>query len=414
MVAIADQQETLTIGEQLRKAGIPRRDFLEFCTKLMIAAPIGLAITKQAWAGEVAAELEKVRRPSVVWLEFQDCTGCTETLLRTSRPSVDELIFNVISLDYHETLMPGAGKQAEKALRDATEGKEGKYFVVCEGSIPTKDNGNYLKIAGRTGIDVLQDIGGKAAAIIAMGSCASWGGIPSAGDNPTGAVGVSELVRGVPIVNLPGCPPNPYTLIGTILEIMRTGAPPQLDAELRPKFAYDRVIHEQCPRRAHFDSGRFAQVFGDEGHRQGWCLYKLGCKGPDTHASCSVRQFNEVPDVWPIGIGAPCVGCTEKSVAFKVPIFDRASVYNYAPPSTYPAISTSQGRPASIASGVAGLFVGAGIGAAWTAAQRFKSSQEAVEENPPTAPKEMRPVPDEKLARKSSDKPGDEDNGAGA
>ncbi len=118
MVAIADQQEALTIGEQLRKAGIPRRDFLEFCTKLMIAAPIGLAITKKAWAGEVAAELEKVRRPSVVWLQFQDCTGCTETLLRTSRPSVDDLIFNIISLDYHETLMPGSGKQAEKALRD--------------------------------------------------------------------------------------------------------------------------------------------------------------------------------------------------------------------------------------------------------------------------------------------------------
>ena len=117
----------------------------------MIAAPIGLAITKQAWAGEVAKEIAKLQRPSVVWLEFQDCTGCTETLLRTSRPSVDELIFNVISLDYHETLMPGAGKQAEKALRDATEGKEGKYFVVCEGSIPTKDDGNYLKIAGRQG-----------------------------------------------------------------------------------------------------------------------------------------------------------------------------------------------------------------------------------------------------------------------
>jgi hydrogenase small subunit len=399
MAELAEGKKAPTIGEQLEKAGVSRRDFVEFCTKLMIAAPVGLAITKQAWAGEVAKEVAKLQRPSVVWLEFQDCTGCTETLLRTSRPSVDELIFNVISLDYHETLMPGAGKQAEQALRAATEGKEGKYFVVCEGSIPTKDDGNYLKIAGRKGTDLLQDIGGKAAAIIAMGSCASWGGIPSSGDNPTGAVGVSELVRGVPIVNIPGCPPNPYTLIGTILEIMRTGAPPQLDAELRPKFAYDRVIHEQCPRRAHFDSGRFAQVFGDDGHRQGWCLYKLGCKGPDTHASCSVRQFNEVPDVWPIGIGATCVGCTEKSVAFKVPIFERASVYNYAPPNTYPGITTSHGRPASIASGVTGLLVGAGIGAAWEAAQRLKSSQEAMEENPPAPPKEMKPLPDENVPR---------------
>jgi len=392
----ASDKEVQTIGEQLKQAGIPRREFLEFCTKLMIAAPVGLAITKSAWAGKVADEVANLRRPSVVWLEFQDCTGCTETLLRTSRPSVDELIFNVISLDYHETLMPGAGKQAEQALRTAVDGKYGKFFLVCEGSIPTKDNGDYLKIAGRKGIDLLQEIGSQAAAIIAMGSCASWGGVPSAGDNPTGAVGVSELVRGVPIVNIPGCPPNPYTLIGTVLEIMRTGAPPQLDAQLRPKFAYDRVIHEQCPRRAHFDSGRFAQVFGDEGHRQGWCLYKLGCKGPDTHASCSVRQFNEVPDVWPIGIGATCVGCTEKNVAFKVPIFERASVYNYAPPSTYPPVSTTHGRPASIASGIAGLFVGAGVGAAWAAAQRIKSSQEAAAENPPEPPAVMEPVPDER------------------
>jgi hydrogenase small subunit len=125
-----------------------------------------------------------------------------------------------------------------------------------------------------------------------------------------------------------------------------------------------------------------------------------------------VRQFNEVPDVWPIGIGAPCVGCTEKGVAFKVPIFDRASVYDYAPPNTYPAITTAQGRPASVASGVVGLFVGAGVGAAWTAAQRFKSSQEAVEETPPAAPVQAHPVPEEKLADKTGGTRPDKGTGA--
>lgn len=397
MVANADHKEALTIGESLRLAGIPRRDFIKFCGKLMIAAPAGLAITKYAWAEDMANDLAKVKRPSVVWLHFQDCTGCTETLLRTSRPSVDELIFNVISLDYHETLMPGSGKQAEEALHAAVDGKAGKYFVVAEGSIPVKDNGNYLKVAGVKGTDLLEDVGGKAAAIIAMGSCASWGGVPSAGDNPTGAQGVADIVKGVPIVNLPGCPPNPYNLIGTVLEVMRTGAPPECDAELRPKFAYDRVIHEQCPRRAHFDAGRFAQQFGDDGHRHGWCLYKLGCKGPDTHAGCSTRQFNEVPDVWPIGIGAPCFGCTEKNIGFKVPLFEKAAVYNFTPPNSYPPINTSQGRPASIATGLAGVIVGASVGAAWTAAHRFKSSQEHAEEHPPVAPVAIHPVPDEKL-----------------
>lgn len=404
MVSRDGQEKPLTIGEQLRRAGIPRRDFLKFCSELMIAAPVGLAITKHAWAGEVAREVAKMRRPSVVWLHFQDCTGCTETLLRTSRPGVDDLIFNVISLDYHETLMPGSGKQAEQALHHAIDGNAGKYFLVVEGSIPTKERGIYMKLAGKPATQMLEEIGSKAAAIVAMGSCASWGGVPSAGDNPTGAVGVADLIKGVPVVNLPGCPPNPYNLIGTVLEIIRTGAPPESDAELRPKFAYDRVIHEQCPRRAHFDSGRFAQQFGDDGHRHGWCLYKLGCKRPDTHAGCSVRQFNEVPDVWPIGIGAPCVGCTEKNVAFKVPIFERASVHNFTPPDTYPPVNLSQGRPANLATGVAGVLTGAAIGAAWTAAQRFKSSEERAMENPPEPPTQRASRDSQELAGTSKEK----------
>jgi hydrogenase small subunit len=401
-----DQKQPLTIGEQLKRAGVPRRDFIKFCTQLMIAAPIGLALTNKSWAGEVAQEIARMQRPSVVWLHFQDCTGCTETLLRTSRPGVDDLIFNIISLDYHETLMPGSGKQAEEALRMATENKAGKYFLVVEGSIPTKEQGSYMKLAGRPATEMLEKLGSNAKAVIAMGSCASWGGIPSAGDNPTGAVGVADLLRGVPIVNLPGCPPNPYNLIGTLLEILRTGAPPEMDSDLRPKFAYDRVIHVQCPRRAHFDSGRFAQQFGDDGHRHGWCLYKLGCKGPDTHAGCSVRMFNETPDVWPIGIGAPCVGCTEKGIAFNVPIFQQASVHNITPPETYPPVNLSQGRPASLATGAAGLIVGAGVGAAWAASQRFKSSQEAAAEREMQTPKELKP--------EGSGSPEDHSKGRGA
>jgi hydrogenase small subunit len=399
-----DQCRALTIGEQLKRAGVPRRDFIKFCTQLMIAAPVGLALTNKSWAGEVAQEIMQMQRPSVVWLHFQDCTGCTETLLRTSRPGVDDLIFNIISLDYHETLMPGSGKQAEQALRMATEGKAGKYFLVVEGSIPTKEQGIYMKLAGKPATEMLEQIGSKAKAVIAMGSCASWGGVPSAGDNPTGAVGVSDLLRGVPTVNLPGCPPNPYNLIGTVLEILRTGAPPELDGELRPKFAYDRVIHVQCPRRAHFDSGRFAQQFGDDGHRHGWCLYKLGCKGPDTHAGCSVRMFNEVPDVWPIGVGAPCVGCTEKGIAFNIPIFEQATVHNITPPDTYPPVNLAQGSRANLATGVAGMIAGAAIGATWAAAQRFKSSQESAAEQPMAPPKELVPA--------SSEAPDDKGKGA--
>jgi len=229
----------------------------------------------------------------VIWLHFQDCTGCTETLLRTSAPDVAHLILDVISLDYHETLMAASGAQAEAALRSAIADNAGKYVLVVEGSIPTRDDGVYMELGGKPAIQVVRDVAAQAAAVIAIGSCASWGGVPSADPNPTGAMGVNSVISGKPIVNLPGCPPNPYNLLATVLEYVTMGKLPALDEFGRPKFAYERVIHENCPRRAHFDAGRFAAAFGDEGHRKGWCLYKMGCKGPVTHASCSTRHFNE-------------------------------------------------------------------------------------------------------------------------
>ncbi len=253
--------------------------------------------------------------------------------------------------------MAASGHQAEDALRAAMEQNLGKYVCVVEGSIPRKhrDEGAYLSIAGQPGHEMLKTVAEHAAAVISMGSCASWGGIPSTAPNPTDAVGAGQMLAemGVetPVVNLPGCPPNPYNLLGTVLQYVTAGTLPELDGEGRPKFAYGRTIHEHCPRRAHFDAGRFAQKFGDHGHSNGWCLYKLGCKGPVTHAACSTRHFNEMPDVWPIGIGAPCVGCTEKTVAFKQPIFDRAHIQDAQPPAFYPAVQEEGGSVDPIATG---------------------------------------------------------------
>ena len=238
---------TDTIAEHLQRCGVSRREFVGFCGKLMVAAPFGLAITNFLDVEAVAAEIGSAKRPSVIWLQMQDCTGCTETLLRPSQPDLATLIFDVISLDYHETVMAPSGKDAELALEEAMKANEGKYVLVVEGSIPTKDNGKYLKIAGRWGTDFLNDVASKAAAVIAIGSCASWGGIPSSGPNPTGAVGVDSLIKSKPVVNIPGCPPNPYILLGTVLQFAKTGTLPELDDKKRPKFAYDRVIHEHCP-----------------------------------------------------------------------------------------------------------------------------------------------------------------------
>ena len=365
-----------TVATHLKRCGVPRREFLQFCTQLMVAAPWGLAITEKATAQEVAKEIGKARRPSVIWLHFQDCTGCSETLLRTSKPDLADLILHVISLDYHETLMAACGHQAEAALSQAVKDNAGKFVLVVEGSIPTKDQGLYMKLAGRPALNVLEDVASQAGAIIAIGSCASWGGIPSADPNPTGAVGVGDIIKNKPLVNLPGCPPNPYTLLGVVFQFARKGTLPELDELRRPKFAYDRVIHDHCPRRAHFDAGRFAVQYGDEGHRHGWCLYKLGCTGPDTHAGCSTRHFNEIPDVWPIGIGAPCIGCTEKHLAFRVPLFDTIPIHNATPPDTYPPVPVSTGLISTTGIGVVSAIGGALGGAAWVAARRFRSSEE--------------------------------------
>jgi hydrogenase small subunit len=366
-----------TIGEHLKNCGVSRRSFLQLCTALMVTAPVGMALTDKASAVQIAAKVASARRPSVIWLHFQDCTGCSETLLRTSAPDVAHLILDVISLDYHETLMAASGAQAEAALKQAMEQNAGKYILVVEGSIPTKDDGVYMQLASRPALQVVKEVAAQAAAVVAIGSCASWGGVPSAAPNPTGAVGADFVVSGKPIVNLPGCPPNPYTFLAVVLEYVTMGKLPALDEFHRPKFAYERVIHENCPRRAHFDAGRYAMAFGDEGHRKGWCLYKLGCKGPVTRASCSTRHFNEIPGVWPIGIGVPCLGCTEKEVVWKMGTFETVPIHLATPPDTYPPIYSAAGQIKTGAVALVGVVAGAVGGAAWVASQRFESSQEA-------------------------------------
>jgi hydrogenase small subunit len=369
------KQETIEV--HLRKTGVSRRNFLQLCSTLMVAAPVGLSLTSKASLAQVARAIGKTRRPSVIWLHFQDCTGCTETLLRTTAPDVAHLILDIISLDYHETLMAASGAQAEAALHSAIEENAGKYVLVIEGSIPAKDDGVFMQLGGRNGIEVAKDVAAQAAAVIAIGSCASWGGVPSADPNPTGAMGVDSVISGKPIVNLPGCPPNPYNLLALVLEYATMGRLPELDEFHRPRFAYERVIHENCPRRAHFDAGRFATAFGDEGHRSGWCLYKLGCKGPVTHAACSTRHFNEIPGVWPIGIGVPCMGCTEKNVLWRMRTFETVPIHLATPPDTYPPIYSTAGRLRVGAAAVVGAVAGAVGGAAWVASQRFQSSTEA-------------------------------------
>ena len=353
--------------ERLAARGVSRRDFLGICTIAMAAVGLpasALAAVEKAAAGPA--------RPSVVWLHFQECTGCTESLLRASHPALAEILLDLISLDYHETLFAAAGKQAEDALDAAVRDKDGKFVLVVEGAVPIKDGGVYCKVGGKTALEILGRVAPHAAAVIAIGSCASFGGVAAAEPNPTGATGVPMILRNRPVVTLPGCPANPYNLLGVLLQFATFGTLPALDELGRPLFAYARTIHEDCPRRAHFDSGRFAEKIGDEGHRHGYCLYKLGCKGPQTHANCSLLHFCDVVGAWPIGVGHPCVGCTEPEIAFRVPMHQTATIARPTPPDTYPPVHAEHaGGISPGAAATAGAVGGALITAAALTARRI-------------------------------------------
>lgn len=353
--------------------GTSRRDFIKTC--LAVSAMLGLPFSMVSKVAAAAKASDN--RPAVIWLHFQECTGCSETLLRSTHPTVSSLILDLVSLDYHETLMAGSGHQAEKSLHDSMLANRGNYILVVEGAIPTKDNGIHCKVAGKTALDSLKKAAEGAVAIIAIGTCASYGGLPSVGPNPTGAVGVRDLVKDKPIINLPGCPPNPYNLLSTVLYYATFKKLPELDQMGRPKFAYGRKIHEHCERRPHFDAGRFAKAYGDATHAEGYCLYKLGCKGPATHANCSVLRFNDV-GVWPVSIGHPCIGCTEPDLLFKTAINDKVQIHEPTPFDSYaPVDLKDKGKgPHPLTTGVIGLAAGAAIGAGVMMAKKLPDGQE--------------------------------------
>jgi hydrogenase small subunit len=294
------------LAQELRNRGVTRRDFLGFC-----AAMAGtLALPDEAIA-QIARSMEKVEKPVLVWLEFQDCAGNTEGFLRASRPTAAEVILDVLSLDYHETVMAAAGHQAEENLARTVKNRAGSYLAIVEGSIPTGANGGYCTIGGRAAVDIAREVCGSAAATIAIGTCASFGGIPAAAPNPTGALSVGDAVPGLKnLINLSACPANVENLTALLVYYLTFKRWPPLDHYRRPMFAYGKLIHDNCERRAHFDAGQYVEAWGDEGHRAGYCLYKMGCKGPVASQNCPNVRWNEGTN-WPIGCGHPCIGCSE-------------------------------------------------------------------------------------------------------
>ncbi len=295
-----------SLVSELRRRGVSRREFVKFCS-MMAAA---LSLPAQA-AGTIAKALATAQKPVLVWLEFQDCAGNTESFLRASHPTAAEIVLDILSVDYHETIMAAAGKQAEENLAKVVGENKGAYIAVVEGSIPTKDDGVYCTIGGRSAMQIAREVCGNAAATIAIGTCAAFGGIPAAAPNPTGAISVADAIPGIKnLINLPACPANVENLTALIVYYLTFKTWPALDHYNRPLFAYGKAIHDNCQRRAYFDAGQYVEMWGDEGHRTGYCLYKMGCKGPVTFQNCPQILWNEGTN-WPIGCGHPCIGCAE-------------------------------------------------------------------------------------------------------
>ncbi len=297
----------LTIWEQARLQGHSRRDFLQFCAWLAAAAGI-----ESSKVGQIVHALETKPRIPVVWFHFQECTCCSESFIRSSHPIVSDIILDKISLDYTETLQAAAGHAAEKSLQDTMKKYPGEYLMLVEGSIPTEADGVYCCIAGKTALQTVKEAAAGAKAIVAWGSCASNGCIQAASPNPTGATPVHKIITDKPIIKVPGCPPIGEVMAATIVHLLTFDTIPQLDRVGRPMAFYSRRVHDTCYRRPNYDAGLFVESWDDENARKGYCLYKMGCRGPVTYNACAVTKWNNGTS-FPIQSGHGCIGCSEEN-----------------------------------------------------------------------------------------------------
>jgi hydrogenase small subunit len=293
-----------TIRQAMEAKGYSRREFMLFCG--LAAAAAGLELSGLA---QVVEAFETKPRPPVVWLHFQECTCCSESFIRSSHPIVADVIFDTLSLDYTETLQAASGFQAEKCRDETIKNNFGKYILLVEGSIPKGGDGAYCMIGGKSSEQILKEAADGAAAVIAWGSCASNGCIQAAKPNPTDATPIHKII-GKPVINVPGCPPIAEVMTGVVTHVLLFGKIPELDSQGRPKEFYSRRVHDTCYRRPYYDAGLFVEAWDDEAARKGYCLYKMGCKGPTTYNACSVTKWNGNLS-YPIQSGHGCIGCSE-------------------------------------------------------------------------------------------------------
>jgi hydrogenase small subunit len=313
------QEARAEFTELLAARGVSRRDFLKYCGS--VAALLGMS---EMYAPQIASAIESAAKlQPALWMAHGLCTGCTESMAQIGKPDVPTIVLDLLSLNYWETVMAAAGEQAEENVKATVEA--GGFVLIVEGSVMTGFDGNAFRVAGKTGLAELDEIIPKAAAVIAVGSCAVDGGWVAGNPNPAGATGVSAYcaTKGfkTPVVNLPTCPVNPEWVVAVLVQVLIEGAlkTPEdakkflatLDAQGKPKMIYGSTIHDNCPRRGRFENGEFVK-FGSAtqaaDEAAGFCLYEMGCKGPQTYTNCPMVRWNR-KICWCVESGSPCIGC---------------------------------------------------------------------------------------------------------
>lgn len=305
----------------LSARGVSRRSFVKLCGAVAAAAGLsGLTgpHVERALADTVIGAKSGKLYP-VIWIEGASCTGCTESFAQVETPDPASIVLEMISLNYSETLSAAAGHSMEEAKAQTIEA--GNYILIYEGAVLKGWEGQALRVADAPGTEHLEEAARNANAVVALGSCAVNGGWMSATPNAANAVGVQQYLEEVgievPVVNIPGCPANPEWLVSVLVDVVLMQlTPDQLDlnSQGKPAGIFDQTVHDNCERRGHFENGEFVYEFGSKEEALGYCLYPLGCRGPQTKANCGVTLWNNRRS-WCVQAGAPCIGCCEANPA---------------------------------------------------------------------------------------------------
>jgi hydrogenase small subunit len=294
---------------QQKKAGVSRRNFL----KTVTGTVAGIGISQVINPALIQALEKGLKRHPVIWIQGQGCTGCSVSLLNSVSPPIADVLLKVISLQFNPTVMASEGEIAMENLYATAKEYKGRFSIVVEGAIPTAAEGKYC-IIGEMGhkeitmVDIMKEMGPMAGSVLAVGTCAAYGGIPAAEGNVTGATGVMDFFKAegikTPVVNIPGCPPHPDWIVGSIVHLLEKGIP-ELDDAGRPTLFFGENIHDNCPRLDMYDEGEMSATLSDP---KG-CRMDLGCKGPDTYADCYKRKWNSGLN-WCVD-NSVCIGCVE-------------------------------------------------------------------------------------------------------